>query len=480
MIGYFKASNTGANDQFGYAVALSADGNTLAVGAPYEDSEATGIGGDQTNDLSDSSGAVYIFARSNGAWAQQAYVKASNSRSSFSFGSALALSSDGNTLAVGAPGEDSNAKGVDGDQDNSFSLDAGAVYVFSRSGGTWTQQAYVKSSNTELSASDVGDGFGIAVALSSDGNTLAVGAVGEDSAATGINGNQNNNNADDAGAVYVFGRTDTVWSQQAYIKASNTAASSLFGYAITLTGDGDMLAVGAPGEASNATGIGGNQSDTSAFGAGAVYLFARIEGVWSQQAYVKASNTGAGDNFGVTLALATDGNTLAVGAPQEDGNSQGINGNEADNSGFDTGAVYLFKRTSGIWAQQAYMKASNAADSDQFGGNVALSADGDMLAVGALGEDSVAAGVNGRQNDETSNASGAVYGFKRSGGTWSQQAYMKASNTGVSDFFGIELTLSADGETLAIGATFEDSIATGLGGNQNDGSADGAGAVYLY
>ncbi len=105
-IGYVKASNTRAFDGFGESVALSADGNTLAVGAPGEDSAATGVGGDQLNDLFATAGAVYVFIRAGAAWSQQAYLKASNSRADDIFGFSVALGADGNTLAVGAAGED--------------------------------------------------------------------------------------------------------------------------------------------------------------------------------------------------------------------------------------------------------------------------------------------------------------------------------------------------------------------------------------
>ena len=126
----------------------------------------------------------------------QAYVKASNTGAADEFGFAVALSSDGNTLVVGAPGEASAASVNPADN---TALSAGAVYVYTRSGTTWTKQAYVKASNPEA-----GDQFGASVALSSDGTTLAVGATGEDSSATGIGGNQADNSAPGAGAVYVF------------------------------------------------------------------------------------------------------------------------------------------------------------------------------------------------------------------------------------------------------------------------------------
>ncbi|TKB53618.1 MAG: integrin, partial [Nitrospira sp.] len=262
----------------------------------------------------------------------------------------------------------------------------------------WSQQAYVKASNTEAN-----DEFGFSVAL--DGDTLAVGAWLEASAATGIDGNQTDNNAAGSGAVYVFTRTNEVWSQQAYVKASNTEANDEFGFSVAL--DGDTLAVGATFEASNATGIDGNQTNNSAGASGAAYVFTRTNGVWSQQAYLKASNTGTGDLFGGRIALA--GNTLAVGAFFESSAATGINGNQTDNNAGGSGAVYVFTRTNGVWSQQAYVKASNTGAGDLFGGRVALT--DDTLAVGAFVEASAATGVNGNQGDNSAPVSGAAYVF---------------------------------------------------------------------
>ena len=129
-----------------------------------------------------------------------------------------------------------------------------------------------------------------------------------------------------------------------------------------------------------------------------------------------------------------------------------------------------------------YFKAGNPGANDGLGISVSLAADGSTLAVGATGEDSDTAGVNTTPNDDGSaDSSGAVYVFTRAGGTWSQQAYLKASNTGAGDRFGDSVSLAADGNTLAVGATFEDSGTSGVNTTPNDdGSADDSGAVYLY
>ncbi|MBX3585478.1 MAG: hypothetical protein KF796_02450 [Ramlibacter sp.] len=474
-VGYFKGSNTQASDLFGSSVALSADGSTLAVGAYWESSNATGIDGDQSNNAAPSFGAVYVFIRSGTTWSQQAYVKASNSGAGDRFGLALALSADGNTLAVAAVREDSAATGIDGNQASNGATDAGAVYVFARSGATWTQQAYVKASNAEAQ-----DWFGLSLALSGDGNTLAVGASQESSNATAIGGNQADNSAFYAGAVYVFSRSGVTWTQQAYVKASNTASLDQFGTSVALGSDGNTLAVGAPGEDSNATGIDGNEANDSTSRSGAVYVFARSGATWTQQAYVKASNPGVSDLFGTSVSLAGDGNTLAVGAEQEASNATGVNGDQANNSLSNAGAVYVFARGGVTWSQQAYVKASNTGAGDKFGSLLTLSADGSALAVGANAEASNATGLDGDQANNSATSAGAVYVFSRSGATWSQQAYVKASNAQALDYFGSSVSLAGDGNTLAVGAWQEDGNATGIGGNQGDNSGSSAGAAYVY
>ncbi|MBK8170953.1 MAG: hypothetical protein IPK60_11505 [Sandaracinaceae bacterium] len=476
MIGqqaYVKASNPDSNDIFGYRVALSSDGSTLAVAALAEDGNSPGVNGAQNNSSSDA-GAVYVYARTGAAWVQQAYIKPSNPDVNDGFGTSLALSSDGTTLAVGATQEDAFTTGINGMQNN-IGSQTGAVYVFTRAGSTWSQQAYVKASNT---GSD--NFFGSDVSLSSDGSTLAVGARWEESSATGVGGDQSDNSASFAGAVYVFTRAGTVWTQQAYVKASNTAASDGFGYTVALSLDGNTLAVAANGEDSNATGINGDQTNNASTDAGAVYLFVRAAGVWSQQAYIKASNSGASDLFGSALALSTDGNTLAVGAVYEDSNATGIGGNQASNAAGNAGAVYVFTRSATTWTQQAYVKPANTDAADEFGLALSLAADGNSLVVGSHNEDSAATGLGGDATSNAASNAGGIYVFKRVGMTWAQNNYIKASNTDAADEFGWSVAVSGDASTIAVGATGEDSNASGVNGSQSDNSLLASGAAYVF
>jgi hypothetical protein len=401
---YLKASNTQMSDKFGFAIALSGDGNTLAVGATLEDSGARGIDGNQADNSAVSAGAAHVFTRTGGRWAQQAYIKASNADAGDQFGWSVALSHDGSTLAVGAQTEAGGATGINGNEADNAAADAGAVYVFARRGAAWMQQAYVKPANA-----GAGDRFGFSVALSDDGNTLAAGSYDEDSGTTGVN-SVSDEGAPNSGAGYVFVRTGDAWTQEAYIKQSTTVRNSALGSAVALSADGATLAVGAVDETSLTRGINGDEksAQNNSVSAGAVYVFGRTADGWRQQAYVKSFNIGPTDLFGIRLALSRDGNMLAAGAPGQAGGGRGFKANPEDFSAPESGAVYVFVRTAGRWTQHAYIKAPNADAFDQFGSGLGLSADGSTLAVAANGEDG-GSGIDGNQNDNSVRDAGAVY-----------------------------------------------------------------------
>lgn len=500
--GYLKASNPGMYDHFGEGgalpghtgstVAISRDGNTIAVGAPHESSGATGINGNQHDESAYNAGAVYVYTRAGARWSQQAYVKASNTGGGDYFGSSVVLSADGNTMGVAAHWEASAATGVNGNQADNSIPQAGAVYIFTRSGGRWTQQAYLKASNTgEKSEGEAlvgggdGDQFGFSLALSADGNTLAVGAVGEDSIATGINGNQADNAAVSAGAVYVFRRAGNTWSQQAYVKPMTPAmfaAGDLFGFSLGLSADGSTLAVGVYDEGGSSRQING-PVDGMRGGSGAAYVFTRTGATWAQQAYIKTSIAEGGDSWGVSLSLSDDGNTLALGSVDEDCKATGVNppGCDTDQpTDLSTGAVAIFGRSGTAWAQQAILKSSNTGIEDWFGVKLGLSGDGQTLAVTAANEDSAAQGINGRQDDDSASEAGAVYLFTRSGNTWAQQAYVKSSNNEAFDEFGNSVSMSRDGRTFVVGARGEDGGAGGVKANPTDNSVDESGAAYVF
>jgi len=448
-IGQLTASNGDQGDLFSASISLSMDGNTLAIGAPNESSAATSIstqGQGEEDNSAIAAGAVYLFIRIENTWTQQAYIKADNAEAFDLFGFSVSLSEDGNTLAVGARDEDSNATGVNENSGptNNSSTDSGAAYVYVRTGSSWSQQAYVKASNTKD-----GHEFGFSLALSADGDILAVGAP--------FAGGANENSSGSSGVVYMFLRKGSTWAQFDLVGATDGDAGDQFGF-IGLSADGTTLAVGAPGEDSASTGTDTSledELDNSAQDTGAVYIFNREEdGQWNQRAYLKASNSGAGDEFG-RIALSSDGQTLAVGAPGEDSSAEGINDDlQKDNSSESSGAVYIFTNNDGFWIQQAYVKASNSEPGDLFGAALSLSEKGETLAINATSEDSSANGVSLNGNGEDLNnkpGEGAVYVFRFSSSNWQQQSYVKAPIASeTTSIFGTP-NLSADGQTLITG-----------------------------
>lgn len=515
---YFKASNAEADDSFGYSVAV--DGNTIVVGATGEDSNQTTItetDGTASHDNSAAgAGAVYVFKKlSNGNWYQDLYLKASNSAASDNFGASVAVS--GSIIAVGATGEDSsqtsivNEDGsVGGKLNNNGALGAGAVYVFMRKEVPhtwpkqyiWVQDAFLKASNGEAS-----DNLGFSVAI--DGNTIVAGATGEDSnqtTVTNTNGSASSNNtASIAGAVYVFKRNTTTlnWYQDAYLKSSNMEASDNFGYSIGVSGN--IIVVGAYGEDCDVTSIDNADGDpepadannnNNAPTSGAVYVFKlnTTTGEWSQDAYLKASNANASDNFGYSVAV--DGDTIVAGACYEDSSQTTVTNSDGsastNNDVSSSGAAYVFKRntTTGNWSQDAYLKSPSPDINDYFGYSVGVS--GTFIVVSATGEDSDQTTITNMDGsasgDNDASASGAAYVFKKDASeNWVQDAYLKASNADALDVLGFPVRIS--GYTIAVGAIGEDSDVISIDNadgdpkpadadNNNDALASGA--VYVF
>lgn len=461
---YIKASNTDVGDWFG---SIAIDGNTLVVGAPGEDSIASGVNGDEDDnssplipdqvysDILVGSGAAYVFVKNNGVWEQEAYLKASNPDAGDYFGLSVAISGD--TIVVSAMQEDGVSSGINGDESNGdVSVNSGAVYVFVRSNGEWEQQAYIKASNA-----DMFDYFGTSIDLHND--TLVVGAIGEASNATGVNGNQDYDFQYVSGAAYVFIRSNDIWSQEAYIKASNTDSFDGFGSAVSLFDD--TLAIASYNEDSNAIGINGDQNNNLAQESGAVYVFTRLKGSWSQQAYIKPSNTGVDDKFG-SLDLSAD--TLVVSSSLEDSNSLGVNGDQQNNLAENSGAVYVFTRDLSNWSQQAYIKPLLSLENERFGSGVNIL--GDLLAI----SNNTGYFVN-ETNEYEDGEPSSVYLFERYSGEWSQQNILQAPNAEFGDsFYGV-----LSGSSLIASNISEDSNSTGVNGDSSNNLALESGAVFV-
>ena len=334
------------------------------------------------------------------------------------FGQSVAL--DGDTAVIGAF------------LDSDAGINSGSAYVFTRSGGVWTEQA-------KLTASDgaVNDQFGSSVALA--GDTAVIGA--------GF-----------GGAVYVFTRSGSVWTERAKLTASDAAAAGSFGRSVALAGDTAVIGAIGLGDAGAASGsayvFSGSGSvwteqakltasdaaaadrfgwsvalagDTAVIGAigddgfrGSAYVFTRSGSIWTEQARLTASDAAVADQFGRSVALA--GDTAVISTIQDDS---------------FRGSAYVFTGSGSAWTEQAKLTASDAAAADQFGWSVAL--DGDTAVIGTIEDD---------------DSRGSAYVFTRSGSVWMEQARLTASDAAVGDHFGSSVAL--DGGTAVIGADQDD------------------------
>lgn len=456
---YIKPFNPGINDQFGERIALS--GDTLVVGARFEDSDGLGDDGNPTSDTAVDSGAAYVFVRDNGSWRMDAYLKASNVGAGDMFG--LDVDIDGDLIVIGAMNEDSSTTGVNSIPNNSAS-NSGAAYIFEKIGNTWQETAYLKASNAGS-----GDTFGNDVAVS--GRTVVIGAQAERSSTSGINP-PHNNSITQAGAIYVFSEVDGVWAEEAFIKPSNPNSNDLFGDVVSI--DGNTIIASASFEdsgSSSVNGTQGNRDNSLNQNIGAAYIFAKENGQWFQQAYLKPPNPDVEDRFGNSVAIS--GDLAVVGARLEDSFASGVNGPLFRNNLTDSGAAYVYRKNdSGNWFFLAYLKAPNPGVSDQFGFSVDIS-DG-FIVVGAHLEDSNASGPD----DNSLDGSGAAYVYQVTGNDVEFVSLLKAGVIGTDDRFGTNVTVSGTG--VAVSAIFDDSATNEVNGDANNNDIVDSGAVSIF
>ena len=301
-IGFVKAPLPGDNDLFGRSVALSADGSTLAVGAPEADGPAPGL-------FNNGAVFVYVRAESEGAWTLQHVLRADPAEGSDMFGQAMDISADGSVVVAGARFEST------GPTSNSEARNSGAAYIFERdANGSWEQKAFLKAMNASPE-----DLFGWDVAVSGDGATVAVTATNEDSSVNGDDASMEQN----VGAAYVFERIQSShWEQTAFVKASNAESFDFFGTSVDLDHDGDRLLVGANRESGGGSGVNPDGDGNSADQSGAAYLFFRNSD-WEERAYLKARSPQEGARFGDEVALSGSGTVAVVGGPSP-GHRRGV------------------------------------------------------------------------------------------------------------------------------------------------------------
>lgn len=389
---FLKAAVSAADDRNGSSAAI--DGDTAVVGAPAY----RGLG---------RAGRVTVYVRDGAAWQLAATLVPSDTAANDEFGKSVAL--QGDTLVVGAP----------------WAATSGAAYVFTRSDGTWTEAAILTGT-----AADAGL-FGSSVAI--DGGTIAVGGLWDGSGGTTV-----------GGAITVFTGAGSTWSRQAVLTGSRGGANDQLGTAVAIAGD--TIIGGAYLEDHDGT----DPENDNLANSGAAYVFVRSGTTWTEQAYLKAPTPEAGANFGASVAV--DGDTALVGAPKED--PGGVSA---------AGSVHVFTRSGATWTFAATIGASDRTANQEFGGRVAL-ADGTAV-IGRQG------GANG----------GGAYLVVGSGATWTEEAIVSGSNAEAGDQNGSAVAI--DGETVLIGAIYEDSAATGVDPTgtpgPDDNSAVRAGAAYV-
>ncbi len=500
---YLKASNAGSGDYFGSTVAV--DGDLMVISSSSEENTSSSINNTDNATIVDDStansvGAVYVYKRdASGDWAQDAYLKASNSETDDYFGYSLSI--DGDYIVVGAFNEDNSSDSIVNTDNTSIVDDgtasnSGAVWAFKRdTSGDWYQDAYLKAPNSETD-----DWFGYSVDI--EGSYIVVGAPREDNSSDAIDNSDSGiiaetSTTSNSGAVYIFKKDNGGnWIFDAYLKASNSGAGDWFGNSVSISED--YIAVGAHYEENGSTSI-VNDDDAPIVdtgfenNSGAVYVFKKNGAdQWVQDAYLKTSNTEMDDQLGGSVSIS--GSYIVVGAHLEDNSSDTII--NSDNAAItdtatisSTGAAYVFKKdsASGDWLQDAYLKASNPEQYDQFGISVAIS--GDLIVVGAYAEDNSSDSLI---NDDGSsivdeglaNLSGAAYIFKKdNSGNWIQDAYLKASNSGADDKFGVKVGI--DSETIVVSANKESNSSSTIVNTDNalitdTGTGAGTGAAYIF
>ena len=374
-----------AGDESGYCLSLSSDGTRVAIGAPNND--GTGF----------NAGHVRIYEYSAGSWTQLGADidgEAAVDQSGFS----VSLSSGGDTVAIGAVGNDGNGNG------------AGHVRIYTYSAGSWTQLG------ADIDGEAVGDNSGWSVSLSADGTRVAIGARLNDG--TGSN----------AGHVRIYEYSAGSWTQLG-ADIDGEAAVDQSGWSVSLSADGTRVAIGARFNDGN-----GNY-------AGHVRIYEYSAGSWTQLG-VDIDGEAAFDQSGWSVSLSSDGSRVAIGARHNDGN------------GNDAGHARIYEYSAGSWSQLG-ADLDGEAVGDNSGQSVSLSSDGTTVAIGAIG------------NDGADTTAGHVRIYEYSAGSWTQLG-ADIDGEAAGDFSGRSVSLSADGTRVAIGASL------------NDGNGNYAGHVRVY
>ncbi len=416
------------HEHLGDSLAISSDGETLYVGAASTDASVLG-------------GAVHVFTKGSDVWTYSTKmahgINDLTLTKSGHFGSAIAISPDGNTLFVGAYDDDGTES------------DKGAVRIFKKKEGIWVYNSVIDDDTYDTIFLSGHDFFGVSLALSPDGNTLFIGASG-DSTSSGV------------GAVYIFTKDEAdVWEYSKKITSATHGFSldrhnGFFGSALAVSSDGKTLIVGVAG------------------GKGAVYIFTKNENIWRYSTKIDENTDGlaltTGDYFGSSIALSPDGSTLFIGASGDS--------SDLPPRGIQNGAVYRFtKDEANVWvyAEKIQYSADGFYYHDYFGSSIALSPDGNTLFIGALNDDAFT------PDNIALRDAGVVYLFKKRGGAWEYYSRITHDINGPvlaeDDNFGQSIAISLDGNVLYVGAVGDDTGGTNYGAVY---SFVGGGDTWVY
>jgi hypothetical protein len=362
-------------DKFGCSAAMSGNGSTALIGAQQDE-----------NPNGENSGSAYVFRKSNQEWRQQAKLIPDDGDSTDYFGHSVAVSRDGSTALVGAWKDETPDDEIN---------NAGSVYVFERSGESWTQQAKFQTDNSGR--------FGSTLALSKNGTTALIGAAFEFN-----------------GAAYLFAKADGSWSRQAKLTADDGDRMDLFGIEGALSDDGTTAVLGAT-----------RDHEPNGNASGSAYVFNKSNGTWRQQAKLAANDGDGSDRFGSAVAVSSDGATTLIGAMHDE-----------DPHGVMAGSAYIFDKSGESWSQQAKLVADDGNSGFQFGYSADISSNGKIAVVGADSD---------RHGSAQSHA-GSAYVFYKTGAGWSQQIKLDADDADSNDRFGSSIALSRDATKILIGA----------------------------
>ncbi|NPV02273.1 MAG: hypothetical protein HPY53_12930 [Brevinematales bacterium] len=364
----FIAPDGLTGDYFGFSTSISADGNCMVAGAYHDD------------DTRADGGAVYYYHKSGSSWMMNKFV-APDGVMGESFGYSTAISADGNTIISGAPGD----------------LGIGTLYRFHWNGSEWETNKFITIDG------DFYDNVGYCVAVSSNGNTVLAGAYGD-------NGY--------SGSVYCFHWNDSTWETNKFY-AYDYSGADYFGFSLAMSPDGNTIVVGAFGD------------DDMGANSGSIYRFHYNGLGWETNKFIPYDGLDL-DEFGISVGVSADGNTLVAGAYGD------------DDKGNHSGSVYRFHYNGWSWETNKFI-AQDGAAGDNFGISVAVSADGGTIVTGA------------NYDDDKGLDSGSVYCFHWNGSEWDMNKFL-AQDGAAGDNFGISVAISADGKSIIAGANLDDDM----------------------